>query len=68
MVRYLFGSKAELFRAALRLIIDPDVLVAAMNGDEGTSAAAWRRSICKSGNRQKPAHHGRHVAVGDVQR
>ncbi|KAA0086741.1 TetR family transcriptional regulator [Mycolicibacterium sp. P9-64] len=35
MVLYLFGSKADLFRAALRLIIDPDVLVAAMNGDEG---------------------------------
>ena len=30
MVLYLFGSKAELFRESLRLIIDPDVLVAAM--------------------------------------
>jgi AcrR family transcriptional regulator len=38
MVLYLFGSKADLFRAALRLIIDPDVLVAAMTGEEGTSA------------------------------
>jgi AcrR family transcriptional regulator len=35
MVLYLFGSKADLFRAALRLIIDPDVLVAAMTGKEG---------------------------------
>ena len=30
MVLYLFGSKAELFRESLRLIIDPDVLVAAL--------------------------------------
>ena len=39
MVLYLFGSKAELFRESLRLIIDPDVLVAAMaegDGDIGT--------------------------------
>jgi AcrR family transcriptional regulator len=35
MVLYLFGSKADLFRAALRLIIDPDVLVAAMTAEEG---------------------------------
>jgi AcrR family transcriptional regulator len=35
MVLYLVGSKADLFRAALRLIIDPDVLVAAMTGEEG---------------------------------
>ena len=35
MVLYLFGSKAELFRESLRLIIDPDVLVAAMtDGDD----------------------------------
>lgn len=35
MVLYLFGSKAELFRESLRLIIDPDVLVAAMSeGDD----------------------------------
>lgn len=39
MVLYLFGSKAELFRESMRLIIDPDVLVAAMTGggdDVGT--------------------------------
>jgi AcrR family transcriptional regulator len=35
MVLYLFGSKADLFREALRLIIDPDLLVAAMTADEG---------------------------------
>ena len=32
MVLYLFGSKEELFRASLRLIMDPDVLVAALAG------------------------------------
>lgn len=32
MVLYLFGSKEELFRQSLRLIIDPDVLVAALTG------------------------------------
>lgn len=35
MVLYLFGSKAELFRESLRLIIDPAVLVAAIVADEG---------------------------------
>ena len=35
MVLYLFGSKAELFRESLRLIVDPELLVAAMTeGDE----------------------------------
>jgi AcrR family transcriptional regulator len=32
MVLYLFGTKEELFRASLRLIIDPEVLVAALTG------------------------------------
>lgn len=32
MVLYLFGSKADLFREALRLIVDPDVLIAAIAG------------------------------------
>ncbi len=39
MVLYLFGSKAELFRESLRLIIDPDALAAALadgDGDIGT--------------------------------
>jgi AcrR family transcriptional regulator len=35
MVLYLFGSKAELFRQSLRLIIDPSVLVAAVSSGEG---------------------------------
>src|SRR6476469_1216175 len=30
MVLYLFGSKAELFRESLRLIVDPDALAAAI--------------------------------------
>jgi AcrR family transcriptional regulator len=34
MVLYLFGSKEELFRESLRLILDPDVLVAALTGSD----------------------------------
>jgi AcrR family transcriptional regulator len=34
MVLYLFGSKEELFRESLRLILDPDVLVAALRGGD----------------------------------
>jgi AcrR family transcriptional regulator len=34
MVLYLFGSKEALFRESLRLILDPDALVAALTGDE----------------------------------
>jgi AcrR family transcriptional regulator len=33
MVLYLFGSKEELFRESLRLILDPEVLVAALTGE-----------------------------------
>ena len=33
MVLYLFGSKEELFRESLRLIMDPEVLVAALTGE-----------------------------------
>ena len=39
MVLYLFGSKLDLFRESLRLIVDPEVLVAALtegDGDVGT--------------------------------
>jgi AcrR family transcriptional regulator len=32
MVLYLFGSKADLFRESLRLIMDPDALVATLTG------------------------------------
>ena len=35
MVLYLFGSKAELFRESLQLLIDPSVLVSALSGDSG---------------------------------
>ena len=35
MVLYLFGSKDQLFRESLRLIIDPDVLVRALTGTDG---------------------------------
>jgi AcrR family transcriptional regulator len=35
MVLYLFGSKEELFRESLRLIMDPDVLVAALTDSDG---------------------------------
>jgi AcrR family transcriptional regulator len=34
MVLYLFGSKEELFRESLRLILDPEVLLAALTGDD----------------------------------
>lgn len=36
MVLYLFGSKADLFRESLRLIVDPSLLTSAMAGHEGT--------------------------------
>jgi AcrR family transcriptional regulator len=39
MVLYLFGSKVELFRESLRLIIDPELLAASLadgDGDIGT--------------------------------
>lgn len=42
MVIYLFGSKAELFRESLRLVIDPDMLADALadgDGDMGTRMA-----------------------------
>ena len=35
MVLYLFGSKADLFRESLRLIIDPSLLVSAMSAGDG---------------------------------
>jgi AcrR family transcriptional regulator len=36
MVLYLFGSKADLFRESLRLIVDPALLVEAMVGERDT--------------------------------
>lgn len=38
MVLYLFGSKLDLFRESLRLIIDPQMLVAALAGDDAEAA------------------------------
>ncbi|HZA08838.1 TetR family transcriptional regulator [Mycobacterium sp.] len=38
MVLYLFGSKAELFRESLRLIIDPGALVDALTGGSADQA------------------------------
>lgn len=35
MVLYLFGSKADLFRESLRLLLDPEQLVAAMTAPDG---------------------------------
>jgi AcrR family transcriptional regulator len=35
MLLYLFGSKLELFRESLRLIIDPQVLVSALTEEDG---------------------------------
>jgi AcrR family transcriptional regulator len=51
MVLYLFGSKADLFRESLRLIVDPELLVAAMTegeGDIGTRLAAQYLRIWES--------------------
>jgi AcrR family transcriptional regulator len=46
MVLYLFGSKADLFRAALRLIIDPDV------PETANSMAAMLHSATSGGDEQ----------------
>src|SRR3954462_13797250 len=43
MVLYLFGSKEELFRESLRLVLDPDVLVAALTEGEGDVAPRMLR-------------------------
>lgn len=45
MVLYLFGSKEQLFRVALRLIIDPAVLVAALTGTDGDAADVGTRIV-----------------------
>ena len=54
MVLYLFGSKAELFRESLRLLLDPDLLVAALKGTPDAnqiSAPGWCGPTCASGRR-----------------
>lgn len=45
MVLYLFGSKEELFRESLRLVIDPAKLVAALAGAEGDTDDIGTRMV-----------------------
>lgn len=45
MVLYLFGSKADLFRESLRLIVDPEVLVAALTGGEDDDCDIGTRMV-----------------------
>ncbi|MGV0872374.1 TetR/AcrR family transcriptional regulator [Mycolicibacterium sp. XJ879] len=45
MVLYLFGSKAELFRESLRLIVNPDVLIAALTGAPGDDPDIGTRMV-----------------------
>jgi AcrR family transcriptional regulator len=45
MVLYLFGSKEELFRESLRLILDPEVLVAALTGEAGDDPDIGTRMV-----------------------
>jgi AcrR family transcriptional regulator len=45
MVLYLFGSKADLFRESLRLVLDPDVLVAALRGGPADEADIGTRLV-----------------------
>jgi AcrR family transcriptional regulator len=72
MVLYLFGSKEELFRESLRLVLDPDVLIAALSdgdGDVGTrmlraylqiwetpETAASMRAMLQSATSNSDAH------------
>jgi AcrR family transcriptional regulator len=45
MVLYLFGSKAELFRESLRLVLDPDMLVSALRGSPGDESDIGTRMV-----------------------
>jgi AcrR family transcriptional regulator len=45
MVLYLFGSKAELFRESLRLVLDADMLVDALRGSPGDDADIGTRMM-----------------------
>jgi AcrR family transcriptional regulator len=45
MVLYLFGSKADLFRESLRLIMDPDDLIAALTGGPGDDPDIGTRMV-----------------------
>jgi AcrR family transcriptional regulator len=45
MVLYLFGSKAELFRESLRLVLDAEMLVDALRGHPGDDADIGTRMM-----------------------
>jgi AcrR family transcriptional regulator len=47
MVLYLFGSKEELFRESLRLILDPEVLAAAMTDGDGDIGSRMVRAYMR---------------------
>jgi AcrR family transcriptional regulator len=56
MVLYLFGSKAELFRESLRLIVDPDVLVAAIADGDGDIGSRLARTYLQIWEQPDTAH------------
>ena len=45
MVLYLFGSKADLFRESLRMILDPELLVATLTGGSGDDPDIGTRMV-----------------------
>jgi AcrR family transcriptional regulator len=56
MVLYLFGSKAELFRESLRLILDPDLMVAAIADGEGDVGNRIVRTYLRIWEGQETGH------------
>jgi AcrR family transcriptional regulator len=56
MVLYLFGSKAELFRESLLLIVDPDVLVAAVSAGDGDIGTRLARAYLQIWEQPDTAH------------
>jgi AcrR family transcriptional regulator len=56
MVLYLFGSKAELFRQSLRLVVDPDVLVAAVSTGHGDIGWRLARTYLQIWEQPETAH------------
>jgi AcrR family transcriptional regulator len=56
MILYLFGSKAELFRESLRLIVDPDVLVAAVSAGDGDIGSRLVRTYLQIWEQPDTAH------------
>ena len=71
MVLYLFGSKEELFRESLRLIIDPDVLVAALKGGPDEDPNIGIRMVSTYlrhlGSARHRLEHAGDAAVGHVE-